>query len=122
MTAAAQPQDRALRALVVALLGVVLASGFVIAERNSDETCPLPIDALVLKINPNTATRDELMLLPGIGPRLADRIVAARDASPNQPAFRTLGDLAKIPRIGGRLLERIAPYLQLSDEQQSSDE
>jgi competence protein ComEA len=55
------------------------------------------------KININTASAKELMSLTGIGPKVAERIVAYRDA--NGP-FKKAEDLKKVEGIGKGLLER----------------
>ena len=56
----------------------------------------------------NAATAAQLEALPGIGPVLAQRIVA--DRQENGP-FRSLDDLLRVPGIGPKLLETIRPYL-----------
>lgn len=61
---------------------------------------PTPID-------PNTATATQLASLPGIGPVLANRIIAARSTQP----IRSLADLDAIPGISPRLIQQIAPNL-----------
>jgi len=61
-----------------------------------------------MRINVNTATEAELSVLPGIGPRLAERIVADRTA--NGP-FDSLDDLTRVRMIGPRTVERIAEYV-----------
>lgn len=62
------------------------------------------------RIDPNTASAVELDRLPGVGPALADRIVADREA---HGPFRTTSDLARVSGVGPRMLERIAPLLEL---------
>lgn len=56
-------------------------------------------------INLNTATRWELMSLPGVGETLADRIVEYRTA--NGP-FRTVGELLSVQGIGESLFDALA--------------
>jgi competence protein ComEA len=62
------------------------------------------------RIDPNTADADELQRLPRVGPSLAARIVAHREA--NGP-FRSLADLDAVPGIGPAVLDGIAPHLAL---------
>lgn len=69
-----------------------------------------PADA-ALKFNPNSATPAELMLLPGIGPALAENIVAYRQAVDAGPAFARPGDLEQVDRIGPATAARLAPML-----------
>jgi competence ComEA-like helix-hairpin-helix protein len=56
------------------------------------------------QVSLNRATREELACLPGIGPVLAERIAADREA---HGPFREIGDLARIPGIGTRRIERL---------------
>jgi competence protein ComEA len=62
------------------------------------------------RIDPNTADADELQRLPRIGPALAGRIVAHREAN---GGFRSLADLQAVPGIGPALLSGIEPHLTL---------
>jgi competence protein ComEA len=57
-------------------------------------------------IDPNTAARDELLALPGIGDTMALRIIEHRPyASPE--------DLLQVPGIGAKTLENIRPFLKI---------
>lgn len=58
------------------------------------------------KINPNTAARDQLMLLPGVGEATANRIIQARP-------FKKPADLLNVEGIGPKTLERLSPFLQV---------
>ncbi len=63
---------------------------------------PLRVDE---RINLNTATRDELMRLPGIGETMAYRIIEKRPyTSPNE--------LTRVNGIGGKTFARIEPFLE----------
>jgi len=58
----------------------------------------------------NTASREELMRLPGIGPAYADRIVAYRK---DQGPFATLEELQNVKGIGPKTFSRLKPFLRL---------
>jgi competence ComEA-like helix-hairpin-helix protein len=55
------------------------------------------------KLDINTATEKELRAVPGIGPVLMQRIIAARP-------FRSADDLKKVNGIGEKNYEKIRPY------------
>ncbi len=64
-------------------------------------------------LNVNTADVATLQALPGIGPALAERIVADRKA---RGLFRTPEDLRRVPGIGPKRWERIRPLVRLAEE------
>ncbi len=59
------------------------------------------------RINPNTAARDELMRLPGIGETMALRIIEGRPYENGEA-------LLKVSGIGEGTLARIAPFLEFN--------
>lgn len=59
-------------------------------------------------VNINTASADELALLPGVGPARAKAIVDYRTA---QGPFKKVDDLAGVSGIGSRSLERLRPFI-----------
>jgi competence ComEA-like helix-hairpin-helix protein len=61
------------------------------------------------RIDVNTASAAELDSLPNIGPALAAAIIHARP-------FRSVGDLARVPGIGGKIIERILPRIRVTQE------
>ena len=60
-----------------------------------------------LLIDVNRADAAELGLLPGLGPRPSERIIADRAA---RGRFGSLDDLARVPGIGPRTIERLRPF------------
>jgi DNA uptake protein ComE-like DNA-binding protein len=61
-------------------------------------------------IDPNTATAEELQSLPGIGKKIAERIIATRATNP----IRSPKDLVAIQGITPKLIESLAPKLNFS--------
>jgi len=57
------------------------------------------------RIDINTATEKELRMIPGVGPVMASRIIAARP-------FRSADDLKKVNGIGDKKYATIRPYFQ----------
>ena len=96
--AAAGPVDSAL---------AVAESLYTQAERRRQ---PLTSDE---RIDPNTASEVELDRLPGVGPALARAIAVERDAV---GPFKSLADLERVPGLGSKTLERLAPYVELRSE------
>lgn len=63
------------------------------------------------RIDPNRASTDELQRLPRVGPALAARIVAHREA---RGPLRSLADLDAVPGVGPALLRSLEPHLTLA--------
>lgn len=58
-------------------------------------------------VDPNTAARDELIRLPGIGEAMANRLIEGRP-------YRVAEDLLRVPGMGEKTLAKIRPYLRFS--------
>ncbi len=95
-------------ALSLGIIHVVLADGSALRAR------PAAIEpgTIQLRLDPNRASVAELELLPGLGPKLAARIAAARDGAGERPSFRTAADLDLVPGIGPARVAQLAPFLR----------
>ena len=65
------------------------------------------------KININTATAQQLTALPGVGEKLAARIVEYRQ---KQGGFKNVSELMNVQGLGEKNLARIQAYLTTSGE------
>ncbi len=80
------------------------------AQTAAPPYAPKPAPAAGMMIDVNTATADQLQLLPGIGPSRAAAIIESRDS---QGPFRTVEDLARVRGIGPATVEGVRPYVRI---------
>ena len=69
------------------------------------------------KIDINTASSQQLQLLPGVGEVLAQRIL---DYRTEHGAFTRLEDLMNVSGIGEKRLEQIMPYIKIGENYEDS--
>jgi competence protein ComEA len=60
-------------------------------------------------VNINTADKELLTQLPGIGPKTADTILQYRQ---DNGQFKSIDELTKVKGIGNKTLAKLKPYLQ----------
>jgi len=86
----------------------LLAAGDSAVETKARRSRPL---AAGETIDPNVASEEELDRLPGVGASIAMRIV--QDREQNGP-FTRPEDLARVPGLGARSVERLRPHLRVA--------
>lgn len=64
------------------------------------------------QVNLNTATLQQLDLLPGIGQKAAKRIIEHRAKTP----FTSVDDLKKVKGFGQKKLEKLKPFLTVTGQ------
>ena len=92
--------------ITVAILAVsVIRTSRVVAPLTGDgQTFPWPD----MRLDLNTAGAAEINTLPGVGPRLAERIVAERQTG---GPFGSVDDVVRVSGIGPGIVERIRPFV-----------
>src|SRR5262249_1849001 len=92
--------------LTASLLTVTARSTLVAVQAGPP---PLPPTRIEL----TAARQAELMLVPGVGPTLAERIIKTRGS---QGRFLKVDDLRKVPGIGPVILERLRDWVYVSTD------
>lgn len=107
--------------IIITASFVILTSVFITARYYSDSQhilndVPDSTYSTVIhtdgRLDLNTASAQELSMLPGIGDKLSQRIIAYREE--NGP-FKKVSDLEKVKGIGTKLLDSISDYLTVGD-------
>ena len=94
---------RALGLALLAALGVAFAAPSTFAEDGTP--------ALTGVVNVNTATAEELQLLPGIGEARAQAVIAMRK---QRGGFKSVNELLEVKGIGEAGLDRLRPHLTVN--------
>ncbi len=89
-------------ALAVSLAFLTFAGSAIAAGK------PLPAG----KVNINTASVEQLEALPGVGPKLAARIVEYRQKS---GTFKNAEELINVRGIGEKSFARLQPYVSVGE-------
>ena len=80
----------------------------VVAEAEvSQADLPERMESVAAKLNINSASKEDLMTLNGIGEKLSERIIEERNFMP----FESVEDLLRVDGIGKKTLEKLRPYI-----------
>ena len=93
------------RRFIAALLTAMLVASAFAPSFAADEG-----SSLAGKVNLNTATVQELQLLPGVGEVRASAIV---DLRKQKGGFKSLDELEDVKGVGPAMMERLRPHLTL---------
>lgn len=117
----------ALSILLAALLLTLFLRYFLNHSYIPNPQAPAAASAAELRqsIDPNTATAADLAALPTIGPALAGRIIADREAfraaHPGQTPYTGPADLRRVKGIGSVIAGTLAPYLTFPSTQPAAE-
>ncbi len=108
--------------LLVILIGGLMYLAWSVLHKKPIDGMPGENPWPDMRINVNSAPASHLQVLPGIGPQLAERIVAYRE---EHGLFTKLDDMKEVKFIGPSVIARIEPYVVLlppDDVSQISDQ
>lgn len=92
-------RERIVAGALAFVLALTLSSGLALAAAKQAPSG---------KVNINTATVQQLTSLPGVGAKLAARIVEYRQKA---GAFKTIQELMNVKGVGEKNFARLQPYL-----------
>ena len=90
-----------------------LASSGTLTPSPTKPGVPIAKKELTGKININTATEDQLMLLPTVGPAKAERVVTWRKKN---NGFKRIADIRRVKGFGYKTFKRLEPYLDIKGD------
>ena len=112
-------KDQAVLTLLCVGAGIILAATASYTRVGIGSDIPVNdrrIAAATETIDPNVAAIPSLRRLPGIGPKIAAAIVDYRLSQGGRP-FATTNDLQKVRGIGPITVQRIAPFIAITGDQ-----
>jgi competence protein ComEA len=96
--------------VLVALVGCLLAPALV-ANAQAPQPAKKQAAAPVATVNLNTATAAQLDTLPGVGAKLAERII---DYRAKNGGFKKIEDLMNVQGIGEKNFLKLKPYITVT--------
>jgi competence protein ComEA len=94
---------RFVSAALVAVMALAMSSGIAAAAAKEQPSG---------KVNINTASAEQLTQLPGVGEKLAARIVEHRQ---KEGPFKTAQELMNVKGIGEKNFQKLQPYLSVGE-------
>jgi competence ComEA-like helix-hairpin-helix protein len=82
-------------------------------DEDSERPAKKSAKDLAGKLNLNTATEEQLMMLPTVGPAKAERIVTWRKKN---GGFKRTADLRRVKGFGFKTFKRLEPFLEIKGE------
>ena len=99
------------RTFVASLVALSLVAPVVLAAQQQAPATPASVEKAGQTVNINTASSSELESLPGVGPKLAQRIIEYREKN---GGFKKLEDLMNVQGIGEKNFLKLKSKLSVT--------
>jgi competence protein ComEA len=97
------------RILMAAMLAIALGGTAAIAQ--SKATTPKATATATAPVNLNTATAEQLATIPGVGPKMAERIIEYRQKN---GGFKRVEDLMNVSGVGEKSFLKMKPLITVT--------
>jgi len=97
------------RILMAALVAIVF--GTVVASAQTKPNAPSTTASASAPVNLNTATAEQLATIPGVGPKMAERIIDYRQKN---GGFKKIEDLMNVSGVGEKSFLKMKPLITVT--------
>ena len=97
------------RILMAALAAMALSTAAIAAQGRA--AAPKAVATAAAPVNLNTATAEQLATIPGVGPRMAERIIDYRQKN---GGFKKVEDLMNVSGIGEKNFLKMRPLVSVT--------
>ncbi|HEY3092519.1 MAG TPA: helix-hairpin-helix domain-containing protein [Vicinamibacterales bacterium] len=98
-----------IRTMMAAITAVALSATALSAQ--SKAPAPKPTATAAAPVNLNTATAEQLATIPGVGPKMAERIIDYRQKS---GGFKKIEDLMNVSGVGEKSFLKMKPLITVT--------
>jgi len=98
-----------IRMIMAAVAAIALSASALSAQTKTP--APKPAATAAAPVNLNTATAEQLATIPGVGPRMAERIIDYRQKN---GGFKKIEDLMNVSGVGEKSFLKMKPLITVT--------
>ena len=98
-----------IRMIMAAVVAIALSATALSAQTKTP--APKPAATAAAPVNLNTATAEQLATIPGVGPRMAERIIDYRQKN---GGFKKIEDLMNVSGVGEKSFLKMKPLITVT--------